>query len=83
MFKLADGQVVFTGGDDVARRATTEGVEGTIVNIMRAGDAAPEAVEATVLLAQSAAVLQNVLTAGPPAEAAGRATCGWRACRRH
>eukprot|EP00965_Chrysotila_dentata_P041317 1370150-Pleurochrysis_carterae.AAC.1 len=47
MFKLADGQVVFTGGDDVARRATTEGVEGTVVNIMRAGGAAPEAVEAT------------------------------------
>eukprot|EP00965_Chrysotila_dentata_P079193 2611377-Pleurochrysis_carterae.AAC.1 len=51
---------------------------------MRAGDGAPEAVEATVLLAQNAAVLHiNVLTIGPPAGAAERVTYGRRACRRH
>eukprot|EP00965_Chrysotila_dentata_P005259 172551-Pleurochrysis_carterae.AAC.1 len=47
LFRLADGQVVFTGGDDVARRATAEGKESLFVNIMRAGDAPPETVEAT------------------------------------
>eukprot|EP00965_Chrysotila_dentata_P097577 3224543-Pleurochrysis_carterae.AAC.1 len=66
MFKLADGQVVFTGGGNVARHATAEGTAGIIIDIMRAGDGAPEAVEATVPLAQSAAVLHNVLTIGPP-----------------
>eukprot|EP00965_Chrysotila_dentata_P089407 2952367-Pleurochrysis_carterae.AAC.1 len=36
-----------------------EGKEGLFVNIMRAGGAPPEAVEATALLGQSVAVLHN------------------------
>eukprot|EP00965_Chrysotila_dentata_P233152 6199414-Pleurochrysis_carterae.AAC.1 len=76
LFKLVDGQLVFTGGGDIARRATADaadGTEGVIVHMMRAGDAASEAVEATVEGVPAALV---PLAGVPPHEAVGLALAG-------
>eukprot|EP00965_Chrysotila_dentata_P057537 1908601-Pleurochrysis_carterae.AAC.1 len=66
LFRLATGDVVFTGAHGSVRGPAAEGAGDATVLVRRVGGGEPEAVAIAQLLALSDGVLPGVLSVGAP-----------------